>query len=252
MKQTEIPAFIVEDHPESLRFLKQLIEQHCRGIRIVGESGSVVEAAKQLKKEKPGLVFLDVELEDGTGFDLLEILDDVPFALIFTTASDHYAVRAFRFAAIDYLLKPIDPEQLRQAVDRAKEKLNTDNAQLEILQSGIQGTSTMEKLALHTHDRIDIVDLRDIIRCEADGNYTTFELAGGKKILVTRTLKEYDKLLSPLGFLRVHQSHLVNPQHIHSFHKHDGGYLELSNREKIPVSTRRRAFVVAALESLGR
>lgn len=252
MKETEIPAFIVEDHPESLDFLKRLIDQYCEGIRIVGEAGSVVEAAKKLKKEKPMLVFLDVELEDGTGFDLLEILDEVPFALIFITASDHYAVKAFRFAAIDYLLKPIDSEQLKQAIERARRQLRTDDAQLEILQTGIQGMATMEKLALHTHERIDIVDLHDIIRCEADGNYTTFKLAGGRKILVTRTLKEYDRLLSPQGFLRVHQSHLVNPDHIHSFHKHDGGYLELSNGEKIPVSTRRRAFVVAALESLGR
>lgn len=241
-------AIIVEDNPGALVELKSFLNKDHPGIEICGDSGSVIEAAKLIRKEQPELLFLDIELDDGSAFDLLELIDFEDFSIIFTTAKEEYALRAFQFAAIDYLLKPIDPDKLSEAIERAR-KLRAGKDQISMARNALgRDKSQPERIALHTQERIDIVKLKDIIRCEADGNYSYFHLSNGKKLLVTRTLKDFDRLLSDFGFLRVHQSHLVNIESVEAFNKTDGGYLVLNNREKIPVSTRRRSYVVDALE----
>ena len=241
-------AVIIEDIPEVRAVMQKLIAEICPEIEIVGEGDSVVSGARILKTVKPNLVFLDIELPDGNGFDLLDIIGD-PVQVIFTTASDTYAVQAFRYAAIDYLLKPIDPDQLRAAVDRALASGPLEEQQLSILSQALQ-ERTMDRIALHTSDRIHIIDISSITRCEADGNYTRFFIQEKKPILVAKTLKEFDKLLVGAGFLRVHQSHLVHLAHVGEYVKTDGVYLVMKDGVKVPVSFRKRHDVLQRLDQM--
>ena len=188
-------------------------------------------------------------MPDGTGFDLLEILPKVPFKIIFTTASDAFAIRAFRFSAVDYLLKPIDPDDLMESVNKLKSTPNAGQ-NLDLLMDNMKNQETPKKLSLHTQDKIQIVTVSDIIRCESSGNYTIFHFLDGTNLMVTRTLKEYDQLLSDSGFFRVHQSHLVNQKHITAFVKTEGGYLLMSNGQHVSVSLRKKAAVMEMLEKL--
>jgi len=237
-------AVVIEDHPKISRELVELIERRCPAISITGTASTVVTAAKLVQEMNPDLLFLDIELPDGTGFDLLDILDH-PVKVIFVTGSDAYAIRAFRYAAIDYLLKPVDPEELVAAVQRAESDAALDKERLAIYKSSVAGgDSVPERIALHTADKIQFIEIANIIRCMADGNYTRFFLKGNTSVLVAKTLKEYDKLLAGADFLRVHQSHLVNMRHVREFIKTDGGYLVMDEGAKIPVSTRKKAEVL--------
>jgi two-component system LytT family response regulator len=192
------------------------------------------------------VVFLDIELEDGSGFDLLQILPEVNFKIIFVTASDQHAIRAFRFSAIDYLLKPIDLESLKEAVGKAAS--NDSRANVEVLLDHWSGKPDSSRIALHSSDEIKVVDISDIVRCESDNNYTTFHFINKTRFLVTRTLKSFDQLLREKGFYRVHQSHLVNITHIKSYIKSEGGYLLMSDHSRVPVAVRKKAEVVELLD----
>jgi two-component system LytT family response regulator len=242
-------AIIIEDMPAALQALRAEIKTHCPDIEIIGTADSVVSGAKLLRQTKPDLVFLDILLGDGTGFDLLEIFPNLQSGIIFVTASDEHAVRAFRFAAIDYLLKPVEPEQLKAAVARAKTQANQDKSnRLELLRETIRQPNTLpERITLHTLEKIHIVRISEIVRCESDGNNTRFILADGSKAFVTRTLKHFERMLTDHHFLRIHQSHLVNFRCIKEFIKKDGGYLLLTNGEQVPVASRKRAEVIERL-----
>ncbi|MBI1266615.1 MAG: response regulator [Cryomorphaceae bacterium] len=234
-------AVIIDDVENARISLRSDLEDYCEQIEVIGEADGVVSGARLLKEMKPDIVFLDIQMRDGSGFDLLEILPEIDFALIFTTSSDEHAIQAFRFSAIDYLLKPIDPEQLMEAVEKA-EKMHSKR--LDVLRSNLGGT---QRLALNSQDKIRIVELDEVVRCESHGSYTLFYTRDGESILVTKTLKEYDLLLSDLGFLRVHQSHLVNMKYIKEFNKSDGGQIVLKDRTDIPVSSRKKTVVMRAL-----
>ena len=234
-------AVIIDDVENARISLRSDLEDYCEQIEVIGEADGVVSGARLLKEMKPDIVFLDIQMRDGSGFDLLEILPEIDFALIFTTSSDEHAIQAFRFSAIDYLLKPIDPDQLMEAVGKA-EKM--PSKRLEVLRSNLGGT---QRLALNSQDKIRIVELEEVVRCESHGSYTMFYTRDGESILVTKTLKEYDLLLSDLGFLRVHQSHLVNMKYIKEFNKSDGGQIVLKDRTDIPVSSRKKTVVMRAL-----
>lgn len=234
-------AVIIDDVENARISLRSDLEDYCEQIEVIGEADGVVSGARLLKEMKPDIVFLDIQMRDGSGFDLLEILPEIDFALIFTTSSDEHAIQAFRFSAIDYLLKPIDPDQLMEAVGKA-EKM--PSKRLEVLRSNLGGT---QRLALNSQDKIRIVELEEVVRCESHGSYTMFYTRDGESILVTKTLKEYDLLLSDLGFLRVHQSHLVNMKYIKEFNKSDGGQIVLKDRTDIPVSSRKKTVVMRTL-----
>ena len=233
-----IKTLIVDDMPLAIANLKAELEDFPE-IDVLGEANGVMEAAKQIKKLKPDLLFLDIHMGDGDGFDLLEIINGEDLKVIFTTASKDHAIKAFQFKAIDYLLKPIDPELLKQAIkkvaissmEKAEEKNN--------YQSGT--------IALNTQEEIRLVNISDIIRLEAMSNYTNFHLSGKSKILVTKTLKEFEKML-PENFLRVHQSHLVNRTQIVAYIKTEGGYLKMKDGSDVPVSVRKKAQVVEMLK----
>lgn len=246
-----IKAVIIDDNKESRSNLRADLEMSCPEVEIIGEADSVVSASKLLKSLKPQLVFLDIQLGDGTGFDVLEILGEISFTIIFTTASDQYALKAFKFSAIDYLLKPIDPDELKMAVQKISSSKKTPGESIELLMENSKSDhKPMRRLALNTLDKIHIVNISDIVRCEADVNYTQFFFSDKSKLLVTKTLKEFEEMLKEHAFIRVHQSHLVNSSYIKEFVKGDGGYLVMSDSSSVPVSTRKRNAVVEALNAL--
>jgi two-component system LytT family response regulator len=246
-----LTAIIIEDNPDALHLLKSNIERHHPEIDIINTAQSVVEAAKILRKSQPDILFLDIMLGDGTGFDVLEIFPNLSSKLIFVTASDEYAIRAFKFAAIDYVLKPYSEDDLNKAIQRAKAQLQPNKERLSILKETLAAPEAKpDKISLHTLDKIIIVNLDDIVRCEADNNNTIFYLKDSPKVFVTKTLKYFADMLSSYEFLRVHQSHLVNIQFISAFIKTDGGYLLLKNKETVPVSVRKKVEVIEILDRM--
>ena len=248
-----LTAIIVEDMPDALQLLKNDLKANHPEIKVVDTAQSVVEAAKSLRNTQPDILFLDIMLGDGTGFDILEIFPELKSKIIFVTASDEFAIRAFKFAAIDYVLKPYSNEELAQAIARAKEQIQPNKERLNILKDTLSAPEQKpDKISLHTLDKIIIVSLDDIIRCESDSNNTIFYLMDGQKIFVTKTLKYFADMLKNYQFLRVHQSHLVNLQCISAFIKTDGGYLMLKNGENIPVSVRKKNEVMEILDRLHR
>jgi len=247
-------AIIVEDMPPALAALKAELAGFCPGVNVIGTANGVVEAAKLLREKQPDLLFLDIMLGDGTSFDILEIVPDLKAELIFITASDEFAVRAFRFAAVDYLLKPVEGELLKAAVDRAAHRIagrggTADTASLDLLKQTIRHPGQLpDRISLHTSENIVVAKIKDIVRCEADSNNTRFIFSSGQKsVYVTKTLKHYERMLTGHGFVRVHQSHLVNFKEVVEFKKIDSGYLRLSNDDEVPVASRKRGEVVEML-----
>lgn len=251
--QTMLTTIIIEDNPDALNLLKSSLAENHPELKIIATAESVVEAAKILRKNIPDILFLDVMLGDGTGFDVLEIFPDIQSKVIFVTASDEFALKAFKFAAIDYVLKPYADEDLTEAIERAKRQLQPSKERLRILKDSITAPDKRpDKISLHTLDKIIVVSLEDIVRCESDSNNTKFYIRGGQMIFVTKTLKYFSDMLKPNGFLRVHQSHLVNISCISAFIKTDGGYLMLKNGENVPVSVRKKSEVIEKLDSMHR
>jgi len=239
-----IKAVIIDDIPEAITVLTSDLQTYCKNIEVIGSANGVVSGAKLIKELKPDLVFLDIQMPDGTGFDLLEIIGEadpiaIGFKLIFTTASDEFAIKAFKFSAIDYLLKPIDPDDLMKAVEKVEHQHNP-TSRLDLLKGNLEH---QKKIALNTVDKIHIVEIEDVIRLESDINYTRFYFNDGTKLMVTKTLKEFDKMLSDHSFIRIHQSHLVNTNFIKEYLKQDGK-LVLKNGDKISVSSRKKSILM--------
>lgn len=246
-----IKAILIDDIEQARNTLKRDLQEYAPEIEVIGEASGVVEGAKLLRKVQPNIVFLDIQMQDGSGFDLLDMLPEIPFKIIFITASDAHAIKAFRYAAIDYLLKPVDPDELMQALARFKEQQTDEQAKYKLLNDSLKNhNKPSERLALHSQDKIHIVSIADIIRCESSVNYTIFYFADNKEMVVTKTLKEFEDLLSEQKFFRVHHSHLVNARYIREFVKSEGGHLILQNGTMVPVSTRKRAEVIKMLDEL--
>lgn len=246
-----IKAIIIDDIEQARVTLIKDLQVYAPDVTIIGEANGVVEGAKLLKSTCPDVLFLDIQMQDGSGFDLLDILKEIPFKIIFITASDAHAIKAFRYAAIDYLLKPVDPDELIAALDKFRNQKLNENEKYKLLNESLKNNhKPHERLALHTQDKIHIVNIHDIIRCVSNVNYTEFYFQNGKKLLVTKTLKDFEDLLCDQGFYRVHQSHLINTKYIKEFIKTDGGYLLMNDGSNIPVSTRKRPEVMKMLEEL--
>ena len=240
-----IKAVIIDDIPEAITVLTADLDTYCKNIEVIGSANGVVSGAKVIKDLKPDLVFLDIQMPDGTGFDLLEIIGEADFKLIFTTASDEFAIKAFKFSAIDYLLKPIDPDDLITAVEKV-ESQKAPTSRLDLLKENL---NQPKKIALNTVDKIHIVEIKNVIRLESNINYTRFHFEDKTKLLVTKTLKEFDKMLSDQNFIRIHQSHLVNTSFIKEFAKQNGEVI-LKDGTKIPVSTRKKSALMDMISKL--
>jgi two-component system LytT family response regulator len=246
-----IKAIIIDDIEQARTTFKKDLEVYAPDVEVIGEANGVVEGAKLLKTITPDILFLDIQMQDGSGFDLIDILHDIPFKIIFITASDAYAIKAFRYAAIDYLLKPVDPDELTSAMDKFRKNRVNENEKYQLLNDSLKNHSKPnEKLALHSQDKIHIVSICDILRCESSVNYTEFHFVNAKKLLVSKTLKEFEDLLSESGFYRVHQSHLINTKFIKEYVKIEGGHLIMTDGSMIPVSTRKRPEVMKMLEKI--
>ncbi|HWY38985.1 MAG TPA: response regulator, partial [Bacteroidia bacterium] len=193
-----IKALIVEDEVKSRELLQALVAKHCTGVEVVAAAGNVKEGTEAVKKHNPDLIFLDISMPDGTGFDMLEKITPLKADVIFTTATDKYAIKAIKYSALDYLLKPIDAEELKSAVAKLVEKksgVNTVENLAQLLQNLKQGSDSYQKITLPTSSSYEIVFIKDIIRCEADGSYTTFHLTGKRKLMASASLKHYEDLL---------------------------------------------------------
>lgn len=243
----KIKAIIIDDMELARVSLKADLQDYCPNVEVVGEADGVLSGAKLLKQVTPDILFLDIEMEDGDGFDLLDILPNNLDSVIFVTARQDYALKAFQYSAVDYLLKPVDPELLKKAVDKMADKLSTSSDQLAILKESVNQDAKFDRIALHTSDKIVVAELKNIIRLEAMTNYTHFYFADGSKLLITKTLKEYDKMLSGSDFVRVHQSHLINMNHVQAYVKSEGGYILMKNGNIVPVSVRKKSYVVGLL-----
>lgn len=248
-----LSAVIIDDVASARTNLKADLEAYCPQIEVIGEAEGVVSGAKVIRQLQPEVVFLDIQMQDGSGFDLLEVLGNIDFQLIFTTASDAHAIKAFRFSAIDYLLKPIDPDELVEAVAKlqATPKAPQQQARIDALLENLHPVKKPTRLALHTLEKVHIVAIDEVYRIESSANYSIFHFGDGRQLLVTKTLKDFDKLLSSdHDFIRVHQSHLVNAAWIKEFVKMDGGYLVMKDKTEVPVASRKRAQVVQRLNEL--
>ena len=243
---------IIDDEENARQTISKMISQECEDVQIVAEAGDIENGLSILSKHQPEVVLLDIQLPDGTGFDLLERLDSYDFKLIFITAFEEYAVKAFKFSAIDYLLKPFDPEEVKKALKKAKEVMDKEETRLKLnaFLSNIDNISKeVKKIVLKTSDSIHLVNVQDIIRCQSDCNYTYFYLYGGKKMIVSRTLKEFDSMLTPYGFFRVHQSHLVNLNYMDFFNK-ENEKIVLKDGSSVPVSYRKKDQLIKIFNNL--
>jgi two-component system LytT family response regulator len=238
-----INAVIIEDEKKSREVLEALVKANCPDVNLLGSADSVASGVELIRSVKPALVFLDIEMADGSGFDLLEKTSNSGFEVIFTTASDAHALRAIKYSAIDYLLKPIDADELKAAVEKIRAK-KSDSANIEnlkfLLQNFRKPSEHYSKITLPTGNAYEIVNVKDIIRCEADGSYTTFFLENKKKLLVSASLKHYEDLLPEEDFIRVHHAHLVNMNHVVRYLKTDGGYAVMSDGTQIEISRRKK------------
>lgn len=241
MPDAKITAVVIDDEQHSVSTLRWKLERYCPEIQLAGEYTDPVKGLEHLKRDPPDLLFLDVEMPRLNGFELLEELgDQIAFEVIFTTAYDEFGIRAIKFSALDYLLKPIQNAELKEAVEKYRRKGGSgmNATQLEVLFSNIREEikGRPMRIALATKESIEFVEPSAIIVCTSDSNYTQVFLADGRRKLLSRTLKEFEELLTGFNFFRTHHSHLVNLRHIKEYVRTDGGYLIMSNKMNIPVA----------------
>lgn len=236
-------AIIVEDELHSRELLKNMVAMYCPEVTVAAAASSVEEGVAAINTCKPDLVFLDIEMQTGTGFDLLLQFPQPFFEVIFTTAYDHYAIKAIKFSAVDYLLKPIDSDELKEAVDKLIKKKNNNIAPLALLslmESLRKPSHAPQTITLSTSDGLEFILLADVIYVEANGAYSIFFLKGDRKIMVSKNLKEYELLLSDHHFMRIHNSHIVNINEVRRILRTDGGYAIMSNGAQLIISPKKK------------
>ena len=238
-----IKCILIDDERNALEMMEWLLKTYCPQVEIAALCNSAEQGIEAIHKHKPDVIFLDIEMPKMNGFDMLEKFDKLTFEVVFCTAYDQFAIKAFRYSALNYLLKPVDPDDLKETVQRIEERRSVPTReQFELLLQNIQqpAKNTPQRIALSTNDGLIFVPTHDIIYCEAESNYTNVVLAGGKKVLVSKVLKEIDEALSGPDFYRVHSSFLININHIKKFVRGDGGYIIMDNDAIVNVSRNRR------------
>ncbi|KFC24771.1 LytTR family two component system response regulatory protein [Chryseobacterium sp. FH1] len=242
-----IKAVLIDDDGNLREGMRMMINLYAPEIQIVGEADSVKSGTELMETAKPDIAFLDILMNDGTGFDILEKLNEkfgnVNYHIIFITAHEEFAIKAFRFSALDFLLKPVNPEELQTVLKKIKNVIhqNNDNKNIGLLLENIQKRSDgFKKIALSTSDGIHLFEIKDIIRCESEDNYTKFFIKNHKTVMISKTLKEYEELLKDQGFERIHQSHLINLNELKSYIRKEGGFVIMSDDSQLPVSQRKK------------
>ncbi|MBD3638237.1 MAG: response regulator transcription factor [Crocinitomicaceae bacterium] len=246
-----ISCVIVDDEKPVRESIAKMLEMFCPNVSIKGIASNIKEAKTLIEEKKPEMVFLDVEMPGGSGFDLLESLENTNFKVIFTTAHAVYAIKAIKYAAMDYLLKPINVEELKLAVNKCIESKSDNSSvqqQIDVLRTNRQDKEfNFSKIALPTADGMEFFDVKDIIRCEADRAYCKFHMVNNKKVHISKPMSEYQDILSQSNFLKVHKSNIVNLNHVVKYIKGKGGDLVMSDGSLVNVAVRRKDDVVQAL-----
>ena len=252
-----ITALLIEDDKHLRTGLKALLERYTNDILIIGEAESVKTGIAAIEKLRPQVIFLDIHLTDGTGFDILEQLTKTNGKLkahvVFITAHEQYAVKAFKFSALDFILKPVDPEELQHTMGKIKEAVGKNNSfeNIDLLLENIRKkVDNFKRIALSTSDGIHLFEVADIIRCEAKANYTEFFIKNHKPVLISKTLKEYEEMLTEHGFERIHQSHLINLSYLKSYIKSDGGYVIMADNSNIPIAQSKKEKLQELIRAL--
>ncbi len=236
-----IKAIIVDDEQHCIDRLSNLLQHHASTIQLLASVTSVKEGIKAIKEHQPELIFLDVQIHDRTGFDLLRECGNINFKVIFTTAYDRFAIQAIKFSAIAYLLKPIDDDDLQEALDKLnKTSVEQTNLMAAVIENNLQQPQKKKRLTIPTGNELLFLNIEDIVRCHSDVNYTTIFKADKQKIVVAKTLKEFEELLADQDFFRVHNSELINLAYIKSYNKGKGGSVVLTDGTELEVSTRRK------------
>jgi two-component system LytT family response regulator len=245
------PAIIIDDEVSSVNYLQGLIQTHLQVIELKGSANNIDEGIALIQKVQPKIVFLDIELHSTTGFNLLSQLEKIDFQVIFTTAHEHYALKAIKFAALDFLLKPVDEDELKIAVNRAvthfKEK--TFDTNMSVFIENLRNTPEQKKIAISTATSIIVIEIDTIYYLQSDGPYTKFFAKNNPEIISSKHLKEYEDLLVDFGFFRVHRSYLINLGEIKQYVKSDGGYVIMSNGDRVDVSDKKKAELITRLSS---
>jgi two-component system LytT family response regulator len=249
---TGLRIVLVDDDSTIRENLKTMLSMYSPQSVVIAEADGVRAGLVCIKEHKPDLVLLDVEMKDGTGFDLLYLYGQLDFKVIFVTGHDAYAIRAFKISAIDYILKPVDPTELMAALKKAEGITDGREQQVRVanlVQNTREGSSN-QKIVLKDAETVYLVAVKDIIRCESETNYTRFYLTDGRVVMVSKTLKEYDTLFDGQNFFRAHQSHLINMLHFDRYEKKDGGTVFMKDGSALPVAIRKKEALMAALERL--
>jgi len=250
----KLTTLIVDDEPDAVNFISSIIREYCPRLEIIGTASSAREGVKIILERQPELVFLDVEMPHGSGFDLLAQFPEKTFDVVFITAFNHYAIKAIKFSAVDYILKPININEFIEAVDKVLHKRlsgSSRNTSYSELLENLK-TETPSKLAIPTSDGMEYLKTSDIIRVEADRSYSWFFLNDKRKILVSKNLNNYQELLSDRHFFRPHNSHLINLDHVKKYIRHEGGIIEMDDGSQVPISRARRDLFLAQMSKLSK
>jgi two-component system, LytTR family, response regulator len=239
-----LKALIIDDEPDCVQLLALQLNEHCPQVQVLTQLTNPEEGLQAIRALAPDLVFLDVEMPRMNGFQLLEQVDDISFSLIFVTAYNEFALRAFRFSALDYLLKPLSIPHLVEAVRKAEKRQRIDQRQLELLRYQLKEGQYPSKIAVPFQTGVVFVELKELIYCEADSNYTKLFLSTGKNYLLSKTLREVQEVLEERNFLRVHRQYLINLDHIKLYHKGDGSYVVMTGEVSIPVAKNQKDRLV--------
>jgi len=247
----QLNVIIVDDEKDAVDSMELMLNEYCSDITILAKAYSVIDAIKEIQNKKPDLVFLDIEMPHGTGFDVLDSIPERTFEVVFVTAYNDYAIKALKAAAIDYLMKPMDVDELISAVNKVKNKLKEKNPE-SLEKSALADTSISQfpkKIAIHTSDGLEFVNADDIVRIEADGSYSSIFLANNKKIFSSKNLKEFQNILNKENFFRAHHSHLINLHQVKRFLRNDGT-VEMQDGSMVSLSRRNKEEFIQRMEKL--
>lgn len=244
-------TIIIDDDPNTCEILSKIIHDYCPNVSLIACAGDVKSGVAAITEHEPDLILLDIKMPDGSGFDLIKHFDKPDFKVIIISGYMEYAIKGYRFGVIDYILKPVDLEELILAINKADDIVRyEEKLRFKALADNINLLTKSHKIILKTSEHIHLVCIRDIIRIVADGNYCTFYINDGRKILVSRPIREYEKLLIDKGFHRIHKTHIININKVNYFDKTEGGDVVMDDGSKVPVSSRKKEELLALLESL--